>query len=499
MSFLLMIYFLNSTDVFSQGYNHTWLLCYHTNLSNPTDTMARMDFDTSNYTLVHYQRKMPFMGTQGNISDENGNFLMSSNGIWIANSIGDTMPNGTGLNPGWLVDDYKSFGLPLTNANIILPMPDDTNKFVLFHQTAGILSLSSPEIFYTIMDKTLDNGKGDVISKNNVALSGTFGHGMAACKHGNGRDWWVVAFSNNADTIYKFLLSPNNVQYAGFQKLNVPVYGGWAGQPVFSPDGEKFAYRNAYFNSISSWYQNLRLFHFDRCDGLFTLDTIIDYTDSILGFGSSFSPNSKYLYVSSAQYIYQYNTDTSNIAASKQTVAVNDTFNSAGWLTTDFMLMYLAANGKIYITSGNSVLHLHEMDYPDSAGVACNVNLHNIVLNCLNFRTVPVHPNYYLGRKIGSVCDTLTSINDLTEHNFKFSISPNPTSGIFKIIYLLPQNQKGVFEVYDVTGKKVFSYHLPQWSTLQNFDLSFLGSGVYSCVITSNNQRVSKKIAIIKE
>ncbi len=139
------------------------------------------------------------------------------------------------------------------------------------------------------------------------------------------------------------------------------------------------------------------------------------------------------------------------------------------------------------------------MDYPDSAGVACNVNLHNIVLNCLNFRTVPVHPNYYLGRKIGSVCDTLTSINDLTEHNFKFSISPNPTSGIFKIIYLLPQNQKGVFEVYDVTGKKVFSYHLPQWSTLQNFDLSFLGSGVYSCVITSNNQRVSKKIAIIKE
>ncbi|MBE7510765.1 MAG: hypothetical protein HS118_11365 [Bacteroidia bacterium] len=41
---------------------------------------------------------MPFGDTEGNISDENGNFLMSSNGIWVTNSMGDTMPNGSGLN-----------------------------------------------------------------------------------------------------------------------------------------------------------------------------------------------------------------------------------------------------------------------------------------------------------------------------------------------------------------------------------------------------------------
>ncbi|MBE7510766.1 MAG: hypothetical protein HS118_11370 [Bacteroidia bacterium] len=96
-------------------------------------------------------------------------------------------------------------------------MPDDTNRFVLFHQTFGDMTNDS-RYFYTVIDKTLDNGKGDVISKNNIALSGSFGGGMAACKHGNGRDWWVVAFSINADTIYKFLLTPNSVQYAGFQK-----------------------------------------------------------------------------------------------------------------------------------------------------------------------------------------------------------------------------------------------------------------------------------------
>lgn len=65
-------------------------------------------------------------------------------------------------------------------------------------------------------------------------------------------------------------------------------------------------------------------------------------------------------------------------------------------------------------------------------------------------------------------------------------------------MYLLPQNSKGVFEVFAVTGKKVFSYNLPPWSILQNFNLNFLGNGIYNCVITSANQRVSKKIAIIK-
>ncbi|OQB58314.1 MAG: hypothetical protein BWX95_02739 [Bacteroidetes bacterium ADurb.Bin141] len=499
---LWLITLLVNSDSFSQGYNHTWLLGYHYNISNPTDTMARMDFSSSNYNLIHYQRKMPFGITQGNISDENGNFLMSSNGIWIANNVGDTMPNGTGLNPGMYANMAKPFGVNIINANIILPMPDDTNKFVLFHKTLDDVFGYCPTIFYTVIDKTLDNGKGDVISKNNVALSGSFGHGMAACKHGNGRDWWVVAFSDKADTIYKFLLTPNNVQYAGFQKLNVPVYGPWAGQPVFSPDGSKFAYRNA-LSVINTWYQDLRLFHFDRCDGSFSLDTVMDYSDDYLGYGMSFSSNSRFLYFDSYLHLFQLDTDSLTAPNSLQIVAVTDTNPPFPSPTppfyTNFHTMYLAANGKIYITSTSGVIHLHEMDYPDSAGIACNVNLHNIQLPCLNFGTVPVHPNYYLGRKIGSVCDTLTSINDLTEHNFKFSISPNPTSGIFKIIYLLPQNQKGVFEVYDVTGKKVFSYNLPQWSTLQFISLPKLSNGIYAIKINSDNLSITKKLIIHHE
>ncbi|MBK8413241.1 MAG: hypothetical protein IPL22_01220 [Bacteroidetes bacterium] len=45
-------------------------------------------------------RKIPFSDTQGNISDENGDLLMSSNGYFIADATGDTMLNGANINPG---------------------------------------------------------------------------------------------------------------------------------------------------------------------------------------------------------------------------------------------------------------------------------------------------------------------------------------------------------------------------------------------------------------
>lgn len=68
------------------------------------------------------------------------------------------------------------------------------------------------------------------------------------------------------------------------------------------------------------------------------------------------------------------NTDTSNIQASLQLVAEKDTFYSPFYpLLANFWMMYLEANGKMYICSGNSVIDMHYINYPDSAGLACEV------------------------------------------------------------------------------------------------------------------------------
>jgi hypothetical protein len=140
------------------------------------------------------------------------------------------------------------------------------------------------------------------------------------------------------------------------------------------------------------------------------------------------------------------------------------------------------------------------MNYPDSAGTACDVQQHNINLGIWNFRSVPNHPNYYLGPVTGSLCDSLNlGVSENSSHDFRFSLSPNPTNGNFQIMYLLPQNRSGVFEVYDVHGRKVYKQNLPPWSTLQWITLPEVSEGIYSGVIKSGVEIASKKIVLIKE
>ncbi|MBK6642012.1 MAG: hypothetical protein IPG39_12700 [Bacteroidetes bacterium] len=102
-------------------------------------------------------RKIPFSDTQGNISDENGNLLMSSNGYFIADATGDTMLNGANINPGMCTEDYGTpFGLPMPYANIILPILGDTTKYVLIirYVIAIIRHSCLKPFYYSIIDMT---------------------------------------------------------------------------------------------------------------------------------------------------------------------------------------------------------------------------------------------------------------------------------------------------------------------------------------------------------
>jgi hypothetical protein len=481
--------------------NNNWLIG-----NDPVFTKARIIFDYNSYNLiVPDNRQMTFRGTEATISDQNGNFLMSSNGVWIADASGDTMQNGSGLNPGPEVNAYPR-GLLLEYANIFLPYPGDSSKYVLFHHTCNWDGYSYPayEVFYTVIDMSLNGGLGGVDSaqKNVIAFQDTLNWGLAACRHANGIDWWIVAQKHNTDSIFKILFTPSGVASITSQKLYVPKAWYNSSQPTFSLDGNKFAYYTYVIDSDTTYLDTyVLLFDFDRCTGMFSNSNSIHLTTLTRNYlwGLAFSPSAEFVYTCNAGKVYQINTNTLFV----DTIATYDGFYSPyTWCCqTSFFNMYLAANGKIYMTSGNGVQHIHEMNYPDSAGVACDLQQHAINLGVWSFRAVPNHANYYLGCDTSqTTCPCLTTgINEVAGHDFKFSISPNPTNGNIKIVYLLPQNQKGLFEVFDVTGKKVFSYALPPWSTLQQFDLRFLGGGIYNCMITSGNERVSKKLVVLSD
>ncbi len=505
---VIIIFYLScNVKALAQGFNHNWLLGYDIALvdTNVISTKAIIEFTNVSATVIPSSFKMPFMAAQGNISDSNGNLLMVSNGCWIADATLDTMQNGSNLNPNSFTDNWcdNITGIPYFHSNIFLPFPGDSTKYILFHMTGnhGVNNFKSSEVYYTIVDMTLNGGLGGVPQgqKNIVVTADTLLPLMAVCRHANGRDWWIVNFEDNTSNIYTTLLTPSGVTSVTSQTLNVPIHFYNMGQANFSPDGTKFAYHYRDFatGGLPVTHQ-MRLFDFDRCSGLMSNAQMILHVDSAYsGNGLAFSSNSKYLYFTTFTKVFQLNTDTLDVQASLTQVAEIDTFYSPyPPYLTNFWMLNLAANGKIYISSGNSVIDIGYINQPDSSGLSCDVQQHALHLPCFYFRGHVYHPNYYLGCDTTSGCQCLTSLPESNNHDFKISIMPNPSSGPLKIAYLLPQNQDGFLQITDIVGRVLFSSTLSPWSTLQSINLDFLAGGLYVCTISSEQNYVSRKFVI---
>ena len=496
--YLLATLLLIFSESYSQGYNSIWLIGNQWLSSVPK---ARMIFTDTSYTLNTELRLMAFEGAEATISDKSGNFLMSSNGVWIADATGDTMMNGDSLNPSWDVNAHPN-GLLINNGNIFLPFPDDSNKYILIHQAAfdDISTYSTlGGIHKSVIDITANGGLGAVIEKNDTLIYDSLTWGLTACRHANGRDWWVIAQKDSSDIVYKILITPNGVDTIMTQSLGYSqFFKGNASDITFSQDGKKFIQSNYHYVAGNLHPSYVILADFDRCTGMFSNAQTVQLTQDSYLFGLAFSPSGKFAYACSSIYVFQINVNSLTV----DTVAVYDGYTSPfTWCcATTFWSMYLAANGKIYITSGNSVQHIHEMNYPESAGIACYLQQHAINLGVWSFRAVPNHPNYYLGCDTTSGCPCLTTgINEINQHDFRFSISPNPNNGNFRIMYLLPQNKSGTLQIFDITGKEIYHQNLPPWSTAKYISLPKIADGVYQCTITSNNQRVNKKLVVYKE
>jgi DNA-binding beta-propeller fold protein YncE len=493
---IAMAFSLFPVSIYAQGYNHQWLLGNYNFIQDPK---GRMYIDSNSINILTEFRKMPFYGTQGNISDSNGNLLMASNGVWIANATGDTMMNGSGINPGGITPNWPN-GLPMTGNNVFVNYPGDSTQYILFHHSADMNgSLAEVHtLYYSLIEIPLDSGRGGVVSKNNVILTDTLGSGIGICKHSNGRDWWVIFTKDNSSFIYEILFDNNGISLMNTQNLGfVPFNDGNVSQLTFSPDGTKFI--SSTYDNPQSRNSSIVLSRFNRCTGMFSNTVALPLTSGEYLWGLAFSPSGKYAYAASSNYIYQIDADTYTLV---DTVATFDGFISPGpnCCYTSFWNLYLAADGKIYVTSGSSVRHFSVINSPDSAGIACDIQQHSIFIgNYAHLRAVPNHPNYYLGCDTTLGCPCLTTgIDEAHGHDFKFSVSPNPTSGQLKIMYLLPQNKSGKLELFDINGRRVYEMNLPPWSTLQQLDVSFLSGGVYNCVIKAGEFRVNKKLVVVR-
>ncbi|MBK7753424.1 MAG: T9SS type A sorting domain-containing protein [Flavobacteriales bacterium] len=488
---VLVLLCYSSTMVLSaQGLNNLWLGGYGEQWGPPWGGVD-MDFSGGNMVISTVSRAIDFGRTSANITDANGDLLFSTNGAFVAKRLGDTMLNGTGLNPSSYTSMFPE-GLYLSQACLILPKPDTSSIYYLFHGTLD--NIPGPNALYlyvTTTDMSLDGGLGGVTIKNQVLIADALNTGrITAVRHANGRDWWVFCHKVNTNMFYRLLVTPNGAVVDGTQSIGI-VRPPDNGQVCFSPDGSKFAYYWGQFN------QDLEIFDFDRCTGLFSSPVHILINDANSMGGVAFSPNSRFLYVSSLEDVYQYDTEATDIEASMVQIAHWDsTYSPFPPLATLFDIAQLAPDGKIYIGTGNSTDKLHVIHSPDSAGLACNIEQHGITLPRYFVNSLPNHPNYHLGPVDGSVCDSLGINVGVAEEVMEAAVSawPNPNNGAFTISYA-PQPEAGELEVRDLNGRLVTHERLPAWSQVHRVELHG-AAGMYQCRLQWGGRVVTARVVL---
>ncbi|HRH66378.1 MAG TPA: hypothetical protein PLU53_08780, partial [Bacteroidia bacterium] len=180
---------------------------------------TNIDFSSGFPDTQYVNRGMNFEMTNASISDSNGQLRFYTNGVYIANRNNDTLMDGDSLNPSQYTDDFSPYGLKITQGDLILPALYDTSAYYLFHETIytmqlmfGVYIYQPKELYYTLVDMRLDSGKGGVVFKNVPVISDTLlVGGLTACKHANGRDWWIICHRYDSDIWYTLLLTPYGI------------------------------------------------------------------------------------------------------------------------------------------------------------------------------------------------------------------------------------------------------------------------------------------------
>ncbi|TAK50497.1 MAG: T9SS type A sorting domain-containing protein [Saprospiraceae bacterium] len=493
---IILGFMLCSICGFSQGkMDYNWLIGVEQDPSPdyPINCMNLLSFKAGELDIERLSVSYPLYGTNTSISGNNGNLLFYSNGCDIKDRQHNIMPNGDGLNPGILHENNcPDGGYSAIGGIIILPTPNDTSKFYVFHQAFEVFN-ESPfirinRLYYSKVDMTLNNALGDVTIKNQPILTSQIQVGIQAVKHGNSQDWWVMAISLYGNKYYKILLTEDGVTEIDSQSIGGVLSFNGGGQIAFSPDGTKFAKYD--------FMDQLMLFDFDRNTGLLSNYQQMEIDSHLLNFsGLAFSPNSKRLYLSTQTKLWQLDLEAPDISASKTLVGEYDGFVYEFFnllFPVYFQRMQLGPDCKIYMTSHGPVAYMHVINDPDELGTACNFEQRGLPLPCSVNYSIPNFPHYRLGTGY-PVCDSnivYVSSGYVPPPVQAVRVWPNPASGRVTVSLLVPLPQTVAWHLHDQLGREVRLALLPAGQQEVEVQLAGVPPGLYFWQMEQEGQRV---------
>lgn len=333
----------------SQGENNHWI----------TQGYA-IDFGTG-FPTLRDQTGIARITPSSTVSDRQGNLLFYSDGIQVMNRDFDFMPGGLFLKGTSFADKTALF----------IPNPIDSNLYYLF-----TLNLRDREIQYSVIDRRLDNGLGDIVEgQKNIPFATNVASLMLSAKGVCGSIWLIIA-EENSNQILSYEIDSDGIAASPIisdvsqeSQLFTQTFPS-RDLGLFSPDSKKLAI----FNRLSS---QIHLFDFDRNTGQFSNQINLPFP---VGYGLSggFSSDGSKLYVNQRDesivpnpnqnppptHIFQFDLSANNrqqIIDSQTLIATKENTYQA--------FFQLSRDNSLYISDGNT--HLSQIRFPNLLGTAC--------------------------------------------------------------------------------------------------------------------------------
>lgn len=356
--------------LYAQKYDSNWVFGENAGINfNRTDSVYPFKTNTDNYEMT------------GCISDPSGSllFYLTDDGSdqfisHLVNKYGTIIAKG---------DSIKAYG---SNAcgTIILPSYEG-DRFMLLHLGKDGSTITCGYVFCPKLFMTMVKKEGDsliVEKKNHLLLDEYLFEKVAAVKHANGKDWWVIAHTEYdsagilLNRFYRFLISDTIVTGPYIQHIGTPSGEKWdyGGQMKISRVGNFLAL-------LRARSKHCEVYQFNRDNGLLssfgnkTIQTSFDL------YSLEFSPREQFLYITAG--VLGVSSELYQTSLSDSTLPINLIETNQDIFTQ----VQLAPDHKMYI--GNVCDNIREpqcnqylsvIHQPDSAWPACDFRLYDFYL-----------------------------------------------------------------------------------------------------------------------
>ena len=213
---------------------------------------------------------LSFKETNAVFSDkESGEILFYTNGQEIRGSRHSPILGGDTINygPRWdiftdAVPAGQTTGFRGVQEIGFIPQPETDTLLAVYQNNNEFFEIGEDFNYHLLQAKIHESVvvEKDKVINDQIRVSGT----LTACKHANGRDWWLLQFSENQ--VFNYLITPEGIVLDHTQTIPFELTIPFTGQSKFSPKGDRFAIHGV-FDLNSDEGKGLMISDFDRSTG----------------------------------------------------------------------------------------------------------------------------------------------------------------------------------------------------------------------------------------